>query len=100
MKQHALMTAASILFVIGCATSPSKEDVESEQGFLQKLRECGESATISRVELNYDCRFLTCEADACAVKVCNPDKFGDTIQIQELDIDQGRCTARFMRAPE
>ena len=95
MKQHTLMAAASILFLIGCTVGPTKEDVESEQSFLQKLRECGESSTLSSVHLRYTCRFLECEAKACAIKLCNPDQWGGVIVADDLEIDEARCRANF-----
>ncbi len=83
------MAAASALIIIGCAST------EDEQTFLQRLRECGDSATISRVDINYVCSKLSCNASACGIKICNPDKFGGTISLDELEIDQGRCRAEF-----
>ena len=87
MKKHILMVVA--LFVVGCAST------QEEEAFLERLGKCGESATISRVDINYVCSKLSCNASACGIKICNPDKFGGTISLSELEIDQGRCRAEF-----
>lgn len=90
MNQNKLMTSACIVFLIGCAST------QDEETFLQRLRSCDESsATISRVEINYNCSKLSCNASACGIKVCNPDQFEGTIQINEIEIDNGRCRAEF-----
>ena len=84
-----LISVLAVVILVGCAST------QDEQTFLERLRECGDSATISRVDINYVCSKLSCNASACGIKVCNPDKFNGTIALEELEIDQGRCRAEF-----
>ena len=95
MKQHALMTVAIALILIGCASGPSREDLAADQGFFDKIRDCGKAATVARVEGSYVATFAKGSFEICGIKICNPKDLEKVLVVDKLDIDKGSCTAEF-----
>ena len=95
MKQHAIMSAAAVLFVIGCATSPSEKELAEDERFFEKVGACGEGKTISRTVLGYTGKYFPFNSTICYIKICDD---GNTIfVVDELRIDETECAIELKR---
>ena len=104
MKQHALMAVASAAFIIGCVSpGPDVERIREEQGFLQQMRACGESAMYTRGQARYDCTFAKCEFEVCSVKFCpgkGENKTNIPVDISRVKMSDTECNIEFQKAQQ
>ena len=95
MKQHILMGVAILLILLSaCATGPSKDDIEREQGVLQNLRDCGKSEGYTLVSGYYECTFANCRLTICWAKRCQGEEreaIEQVLDLKEVHMDSARC---------
>ncbi len=75
------------IITVGCAST------KEERTFLDKLRECGASTTITRLNFDYRCNKLDCDVEACTVKFCASE--GAKVDISNIDMNNDACTIEF-----
>ena len=86
MNINILLSMASASILIGCmAPGPNVELIREEQGFLEKIRGCGESAMVTRSKVYYDCSFADCRFDLCLTKFCFGEK-GQALPVKVADL--------------
>ena len=88
MKQHALMTAASLVFLIGCASWPSEKDLAEDKENFEFIRGCGDAKGVSRSIVEYACKYLDCRLKTCYIKLC-----GEGFELTDLELSETECKA-------
>ena len=94
MKEHLKLGAASALILLSaCATGPSKEDLEKDEKFFERVGACGEGKTISRTVLGYNGKYFDFQGKICYIKVC--DEGGKMFVVSGIKIDETECKVEF-----